>query len=148
MPEVQKYAIVGTGVRSVFWYSAIIQDFPITAKLVAICDINQTRMNVANDRVAGLGGERVPAYKADDFDKMVHETKPDHVIVTTIDRVHHKYCIRAMELGCNAITEKPMTIDQEKLQAMIDTVHKTGREVRVAFNYRYAPHNTKVRELI
>lgn len=148
MAEVQRYAIVGTGVRSAFWYSSIIQDFPRSAKLVAICDINQTRMNVANERISGLGAERVPMYHAEDFDKMVHETKPDHVIVTTIDRVHHKYCIRAMELGCNAITEKPMTIDQEKLQAMIDTVHQTGREVRVGFNYRYAPHNTKVRELI
>lgn len=148
MAQVQRYAIVGTGVRSAFWYSAIIQDFPKSAKLVAICDINKTRMNVANERIAGLGAESVPMYHAEDFDKMVHETKPDHVIVTTIDRVHHKYCIRAMELGCNAITEKPMTIDQEKLQAMIDTVHQTGREVRVGFNYRYAPHNTKVRELI
>lgn len=148
MPEVQKYAIVGTGVRSAFWYGAIIKDFPTTAKLVAVCDINQTRMNVANDRIAGLGGTRVPTYQADEFDKMVAETKPDHVIVTTIDRVHHKYCIRAMELGCNAITEKPMTIDQDKLQSMVDSVHQTGREVRVAFNYRYAPHNTKIRELI
>lgn len=148
MSEIRKYAIVGTGVRSAFWYGAIITDFPKIAKLVAICDINQTRMNVANDRMAGLGGQRVPTYKSEDFDKMIHETSPDTVIVTTIDRVHHKYCIRAMELGCNAITEKPMTIDEEKLQAMIDSVHQTGHEVRVAFNYRYAPHNTKVRELI
>lgn len=148
MSDVKKYALVGTGVRSAFWFGAIIKDFPRTAKLVALCDINQTRMNVANDRIAGLGAEKVPMYKAEDFDRMIHETKPDCVIVTTIDRVHHKYCIRAMELGCDAITEKPMTIDEEKLQAMIDAEHRTGREVRVAFNYRYAPHNTKVRELI
>src|ERR1700734_4287080 len=106
MAEIQKYALVGTGVRSAFWYGAIIKDFPKTAKLVAVCDINQTRMNVANDRIAGLGGDRVPTYKSEDFDKMIQETKPDCVIVTTIDRVHHKYCIRALELGCNAITEK------------------------------------------
>lgn len=148
MAEVKRYVIVGTGVRSAFYYGAITRDFQHCAKLVGLCDVNQTRMNVANDRVVGLGGERVPTYKAEDFDKMVHEQKPDYVIVTTIDRVHHKYCIRAMELGCDAITEKPMTIDEEKLQAMIDAVHRTGKEVRVTFNYRYAPHNTKVRELL
>lgn len=148
MPDIKRYAIVGTGVRSAFWYGAIIKDFPETSRLVGICDTNQTRMRVANDGIASKGGERVPAYTADDFDKMIHETKPDTVIVTTIDRFHHKYCIRAMELGCNAITEKPMTIDVEKLQAMIDSVYQTGREVRVSFNYRYAPHNTKIRELI
>ncbi len=144
----KRYAIVGMGVRSAFYYQAIIQDFKDVAKVVAICDTNQTRMNAANDRMAELGGGKVPTYKAEDFDKMVAEEKPDVVVVTTIDRVHHIYCIRAMELGCDAITEKPMTIDEEKLQAMIDAEKRTGKQIRVLFNYRYAPHHTKVRELI
>jgi predicted dehydrogenase len=148
IPQVKRYAIVGTGVRSAFYYQAIIQDFKEIAKLVGICDTNQTRMNVSNDRMVELGGERLPTYKAEDFDKMVADQKPDVIIVTTIDRYHHFYCIRAMELGCDAITEKPMTIDEEKLQAMIDAVKRTGRQTRVLFNYRYSPHHTKVRELM
>ncbi|OAA61991.1 NAD(P)-binding domain protein [Niveomyces insectorum RCEF 264] len=147
-PQVKRYVIVGTGVRSAFYYESIIKDFKDTAKLVAICDTNQTRMDVTNDNIAQLGGERVPTYKAEDFDKMVQEQKADVVIVTTIDRYHHVYCIRAMELGCDAITEKPMTIDEEKLQQMIDAEKRTGKHIRVLFNYRYAPHHTKVRELI
>ena len=145
---VKRYVIVGMGVRSSFYYGSIIRDFKDTAKLVAICDTNQTRMNAANDHIQELGEQRMPTYKADDFDKMVEEQKPDVVIVTTIDKVHHIYCIRAMELGCDAITEKPMTIDEEKLQLMIDAEKKTGKQIRVLFNYRYAPHHTKVRELI
>lgn len=146
--EVQRYAIVGVGSRASFYYSAIIQDFPESAKLVALCDVNQTRMDFANENISKYGVAPVPTYKSEDFDKMVAEQKPHAVIVTTIDRVHHKYCVRAMELGCNAIVEKPMTIDAEKLQAMIDAVKHTGRELRVTFNYRYSPHNTKTRELI
>ncbi|KAH7177063.1 hypothetical protein EDB81DRAFT_52020 [Dactylonectria macrodidyma] len=147
-PQVKRYVIVGMGVRSSMYYESIIKDFGQVAKLVGICDTNQTRMNVANDHIVELGGERVPTYKDQDFDKMVQEQKADVVIVTTIDLFHHHYCIRAMELGCDAITEKPMTIDEEKLQAMIDAEKKTGKQVRVLFNYRYAPHHTKVRELI
>lgn len=79
---------------------------------------------------------------------MIEETKPDTVIVTSVDRTHDYYIIRAMELGCNVITEKPMTIDEKRAQAIIDAQKRTGKEVRVSFNYRYAPHNTKVRELI
>ncbi len=70
------------------------------------------------------------------------------MIVTSIDRTHHKYIIRAMELGCDVISEKPMTVDEVKCQAILDAVKRTGRKLRVTFNYRYAPHNTKVRELI
>jgi predicted dehydrogenase len=147
-PTVKKYAMVGMGVRSSFYYTSIIRDFKDTTKLVAICDTNQTRMNVANDCIAELGEKRLPTYMAKDFDKMIAEQKPDVVIVTTIDRFHHVYCIRAMELGCDAITEKPMTIDEQKLQLMIDAEKRTGKQIRVLFNYRYAPHHTKVRELI
>jgi predicted dehydrogenase len=53
-----------------------------------------------------------------------------------------------MESGCDVITEKPMTTDEVKAQAIIDTIKKTGKKLRVTFNYRYAPHNTKIRELI
>ena len=146
--QVKRYAIVGVGVRSSFYYQSIIRDLKNVATLVGLCDTNQTRMNAANDRIVEIGGERVPTYKAEDFDKMVSEQKTDCIIVTTIDKFHHQYCIRAMELGCDAITEKPMTIDEVKLQLMIDACKKTGKQVRVLFNYRYAPHHTKVREVI
>ena len=79
---------------------------------------------------------------------MIEEIKPDCVIVTSVDRTHDWYIIRAMELGCDVITEKPMTIDEKRAQAIIDKQKETGRNVRVSFNYRYAPTNTKIRELI
>src|SRR5699024_6966115 len=37
---------------------------------------------------------------------------------------------------------------EEKAQAIVDAQKRTGKELRVTFNYRYAPHNTKIRELI
>ena len=47
-----------------------------------------------------------------------------------------------MDKGCDVITEKPITIDEEKAQRIIDAQKRTGRHIRVAFNYRYAPHHT------
>ncbi|KAJ5973496.1 hypothetical protein N7481_010706 [Penicillium waksmanii] len=143
-----KYAVVGTGGRAAFFYNAIVKDFKQTATLVAFCDSNQTRMNVANSRVQELGSEALPTYKATEFDRMIEETKPDSVIVTTIDRTHHWYIIRAMELGCNVLSEKPMTVDENKCQEILDAVKATKQQLRVTFNYRYAPHNTKIRELL
>ncbi|KAL1956151.1 hypothetical protein VTO42DRAFT_7586 [Malbranchea cinnamomea] len=145
---VKKYALVGTGGRAGFFYTAIAKDFRETAQLVAFCDTNQTRMNYANSKLQAHGHPAVPTYLAADFDKMIHETKPDEVIVTTIDRTHHTYIIRAMELGCNVVTEKPMTIDAPRCKDILDTVKRTGQRTRVTFNYRYAPHNTKIHELI
>ncbi|NLP45682.1 MAG: Gfo/Idh/MocA family oxidoreductase [Epulopiscium sp.] len=145
----KRYAQVGIGGRARFYYESIIKDYKDTSELVAFCDINQTRMNYANKVLQeNYHTAPIPTYKSDEFDKMIQETKPDIVIVTTIDRTHDYYIIRAMELGCDVITEKPMTTNEKKAQAILDTIKRTGKNVRVTFNYRYAPHNTKVRELI
>ena len=147
--EKKRYAQVGVGGRARMYYEAIAETFSETSVLVAFCDVNQTRMDYANNVLANeLGYHKVPTYKSEDFEKMILETKPDYVIVTSVDRTHHRYIIKAMEMGCDVISEKPMTVDEVKCQEIIDTVERTGKNLRVTFNYRYAPHNTKVRELI
>ncbi|HHW71554.1 MAG TPA: Gfo/Idh/MocA family oxidoreductase [Clostridiales bacterium] len=149
MTRKKKYAQVGIGGRARFFYEAIARDFSDTSELVAFCDINQTRMNYANKVLQEKYNYKpVPTYTCDKFDEMIKNEKPDIVIVTSIDRTHHTYITRAMELGCDVITEKPMTIDEEKAQDILDTIERTGRNLRVTFNYRYAPHNTKIKELI
>ncbi len=143
------YVVVGTGGRSSMFISAICKDYKEHAELKAVCDSNQTRMNFYNDEMKSeYGVDPVPTYKAEEFDKMIAEQKPDKVIVTTMDRTHHKYICRAMELGCDAISEKPMTTDPEKCQQIIDTKKKTGKDLIVTFNYRYSPRNTKIKEVI
>lgn len=149
MIDKKRYVLVGTGGRAEFFYGALAQNFRDKSELAAFCDINQTRMNYANQLLREkYKYTEVPTYTADQFDQMIENEKPDFVIVTSIDRTHHKYIIRAMELGCDVVTEKPMTIDEEKCQAILDAAKRTGQNIRVTFNYRYAPHHTKVRELI
>jgi predicted dehydrogenase len=131
------------------YLDALAGEYRDVCELVALCDLSPTRMAFHNQRI----GEQhkhppVPTYDAKDFDRMVAERKPDVVIVTSADFTHHQYIIRAMELGCDAITEKPMTIDDEKARAIFAAIERTKRKLRVAFNYRYQPAVTKVRELM
>ncbi|THF81741.1 Gfo/Idh/MocA family protein [Cohnella fermenti] len=143
------YVLVGTGGRAEFFYGAIAKHYRDTSDLLAFCDINQTRMDYANKRLKDeYDYKEVATYPCDQFDRMIEEQKPDAVIVTSVDRTHHTYIIRALELGCDVVTEKPMTVDEKKCQEILDAVERTGRNVRVTFNYRYAPHHTKARELI
>ena len=145
----KRYAIVGTGGRAGMFVKAITGTYADVAEIVAFCDLSQTRMDWYNRQLAEIPGSNpVPTYKAEQFDQMIAETKPDIVIVTTIDSTHHIYITRAMELGCDVITEKPMTTDLPKLQSIFDTIEKTGRSLRVTFNYRYAPAYTRFRQLV
>ena len=40
----------------------------------------------------------------EEFEQMIQENDVDTVIVTSMDRTHHRYIIRAMEAGCDCIT--------------------------------------------
>ena len=145
----KRYALVGTGGRARMFYQAVAGTYKDTSELVAFCDLSQTRMDYANKVLQEEHNHApVPTYNYRDFEKMIDESRPDTVIVCSVDRTHHDFIIRAMEKGCDTITEKPLTIDERKAQAIIDAMNRTGKEVRVTFNYRYAPISTKVRELI
>ena len=145
----KRYAQVGLGGRARMFYEAVANDYKDTSELSGFCDLSKTRMEYANKILSDkYGAASVPMYDYLEFEKMIDETKPDTVIVTSTDRTHHDYIIRAMEKGCDVITEKPMTIDERKTQAIFDAIKRTGKDLRVTFNYRYAPNNTKIRELI
>ncbi|GHO81067.1 dehydrogenase [Ktedonobacter sp. SOSP1-85] len=147
--EKKRYALVGTGARARMFIDALITTYRDVAELVAFCDLSQVRMDWYNQRLQTLAGlPPLPTYHAEQFDEMIAETHPDTVIVTTIDATHHLYIIRAMELGCDVITEKPMTTSAEKMRAIFQAIERTGRSLRVSFNYRYAPAYTRFRELV
>ena len=144
----KRYALVGTGGRSWMFTQALLTEYKDTSELVALCDINSHRIAHYNERFAKMDLPQVTGFSSSEFDLMIKKTKPDTVIVTSIDRTHHQYIIRALEAGCNVITEKPMTIDLDKCQQILDAVERTGKSVRVTFNYRYAPARSRLKELL
>ncbi|MFE5320755.1 Gfo/Idh/MocA family protein [Paenibacillus sp. NPDC056579] len=137
------YAIVGAGSRCTSMFALpISKQFADAARIVGVYDPNYKRAELLQQKCGG----GFPVYK--DFEQMIVEAKPDVVIVTTIDRYHHEYIIKAMEMGCDAITEKPMTIDEEKCKAILEAEQRTGRKVTVTFNMRYRPFVVRIKELL
>jgi predicted dehydrogenase len=114
-------------------------------QLVALADTNQGRMDAHN---RWLGDARVPTYAAADLARMLTAERVDQLVVTSVDRTHAGHIVTALEAGCDVITEKPMTVDAESAQAVLDAVERTGRQVQVAFNYRFNPVHEVVRTLL
>ncbi len=142
-PCVKRYALVGCGVRGISMYARPLSKYyRDVGELVAICDSNPVRLNACN----GYLTEPVPAFT--DFDAMLREARPDAVIVASVDRTHHDFIIRSLDAGTEVITEKPMTIDDEKCRAILEAERRAGRPVVVAFNYRYSPQHQQIKRLI
>ncbi|OQP38659.1 4,5-dihydroxyphthalate dehydrogenase [Niastella yeongjuensis] len=138
-----RVAMIGTGHRGTgMWGEPVVAEFPEHVKFVGLCDINKGRVEYAKQAL------RVDCPTYTDFDAMMKETKPDTLIVTTVDGTHNEFIVKGMEYGANIITEKPMTTDEMKCQQILDAEKRTGKKVRVTFNYRYSPHRVKIYELL
>ncbi|MCZ8515004.1 Gfo/Idh/MocA family oxidoreductase [Paenibacillus filicis] len=137
------YAIVGAGSRCTSMFALpISKSFADVASIVSVYDPNHKRAQLLQQKCGG----GFPVY--DSFEQMVKEARPDVVIVTTIDRYHHEYIIKAMEMGCDVITEKPMTIDEDKCNAILEAEQRTGRNVTVTFNMRFRPFAARIKEIV
>ncbi|HTJ34616.1 MAG TPA: Gfo/Idh/MocA family oxidoreductase [Dactylosporangium sp.] len=139
-----RYAIVGTGSRAAMFVRAFTAEHRDACELVALADPNPVRIAVHNARLPAP----VPAYPAAEFTTMIERERVDVVVVCTVDRYHDEYIVAALEAGCDVLTEKPMTIDARRCARILDAVRRTGRRVRVTFNYRYNPLHEAVKRIL
>jgi predicted dehydrogenase len=144
----KRYAIVGVGSRTHMWQEGLYGPFRDTCEVVGFCDTNRGRVEFYQAYAKKETGKSIPGYDAGDFDRMIRETEPDTVIVTTVDSFHHQYIVRAMQLGCDVITEKPMTNTDERCRQVIAAQKEYGKTITVSFNYRYSPARTQVKDLL
>ena len=139
----RRYAIVGTGVRAIgMWGRPMAQRFSNQLEFVGLCDINGKRVELARQAM----GVSCPTFT--DFDRMCDTAKPELLMVTTVDAFHAGYIVRALDRGIDVITEKPMVIDEQQCQQVLDAERRNNRKIVVAFNYRFAPKHVQIKEVL
>ncbi|MDE0559311.1 Gfo/Idh/MocA family oxidoreductase [Algoriphagus sp. NF] len=138
-----RLALVGTGIRGTTMFGRdVVRVYGELVEFVGLCDINEGRLRYGREFI----GVDCPVFT--DGDQMIKETKPDVLIVTTMDSTHHEYIIKGLENGIHVISEKPMTTDEFKCQAILDAERKSGKKLIVTFNYRYSPHRQRMYEIL
>ena len=140
---ITRYALAGVGGRGYHMYARpLVQELADVAELVGLYDVNHHRLQLAVERL----GHPIPTFT--DFEEMIVRTSPDKVIVCSVDSTHHEYIIRALEAGCDAITEKPMTTTAANVRAILAAERRTGRIVQVTFNVRYSAPAEAIKTLL
>ncbi|HPC29841.1 MAG TPA: Gfo/Idh/MocA family oxidoreductase, partial [bacterium] len=121
----KKYAICGFSIRGIAQYVIPLigkpelpeyGDFSKYGKVVAALDVDVERIKTFNERQH----TSIQAYGHDEFERMVKETKPDAVIITSPDRTHAEYIIMALKHNLDVIVEKPMTISGKQAVEVIE----------------------------
>ena len=141
--EKMKIALVGTGGRgSGMFGRQLLQDYGDYVEMAGICDRNPGRLRYAKRHMNFDG----PAFT--DLDEMLSRTKPDWLIIATWDWEHHNNLVTGLQHGCHIICEKPLTIDEDKAEVILEAEKKYNRSVLVTFNLRWPPSMAKVKELL
>src|SRR5687768_8983974 len=88
----KRYAIVGTGHRATgMWGKDLAERYADVVEFVGLCDKNPSRVEAGRKLI----GVECPTFT--NFDEMVDKTKPELVMVTTVDSTHHVFIKRALE---------------------------------------------------
>lgn len=139
----KRYAMIGTGHRGTgMWGKDIFERYSNEVEFVGLCDKNIKRAEAGKKLI----GASCPTFT--NFDEMVEKTRPELLMVTTMDSTHHEFITKALAKGIDVITEKPMVTEASQCQAILDAEKKYSRKITVAFNYRYAPKHQKIKEVI
>ncbi|OGV69906.1 MAG: hypothetical protein A2283_11045 [Lentisphaerae bacterium RIFOXYA12_FULL_48_11] len=138
----RRVAMVGTGGRGMFWCGEILKNYSDVVDLVGLCDNNGKRVAAARN----LLGTTSPTFT--DFDLMVKETKPDAILVTTMDSVHVRHILRGLELGCDVISEKPLCTDERQCKEILKAAKKSANKIIVTHNARHYPEAKKIKQML
>ena len=139
----RRYAIVGTGDRATgMWGRPIREQYSDVVEFVGLYDVNPKRASTSREMM----GVNCPTFGG--FDEMCDKAKPDLLMVTTVDAFHSEYIVKALDRGMDVMTEKPMVINEQQCQAVLDAEKRNNRKIVVTFNYRYAPKHRTVKEVL
>jgi len=83
-----------------------------------------------------------------DADAVLSDPRVHLVFVATRHDAHAELVVRALEAGKHVFVEKPLALDLEELDAVLEAAEKARGILMVGFNRRFAPMITSVREAL
>ena len=106
-----------------------------------VCDCDSVKVEKAQREL-----NVVDAYS--DTDEAISAETIDAVMIALPHHLHRPAAIQAAEAGKHCITEKPMALNVQEADAMMEAAHRAGTRLGVAENYQFKPDTTEACRLI
>jgi predicted dehydrogenase len=134
-----KFCIVGCGRISTLQALGY-RDHP-DAEIYAVCDINQAR---AERMAKGWGAKKVYT----NYEDALKDPGIDAIELLVPHHLHCKMTVKACEAVKHVSVQKPMAMNLEEADMMINAAKKAGVKLKVYENYVFYPPFVKAKELI
>ena len=136
-------SILGVGARGGEAYGRYIHASKDRFKIVSLCDPNEVRLNKY--------GETFEVAESDRFlseDEFFEKKRSDVLLISTLDRLHVRQAVKALDLGYDLILEKPISDDADELKMLVEKAKVNGRMVMVCHVLRYTTMIRKIKKLL
>lgn len=138
--ETYGWGIIGTGVIAPSHAKAVQANAP-RARLIGVCDVVVEKAQAVK---AQFGAEFATA----DMDALLARDDIDVVSVCTPSGLHSMCTVAAAQAGKHVLSEKPLDITREKMDAAIKATREAGVKLGCVFQRRTSPFNRRVRQMI
>ncbi len=111
-----------------------------SARLVASSDIDGEKLARAQEQYGCRGYA--------DYRDLVEDEEVDLVVVCLPHFLHLEATVAALEAGRHVLVEKPMAVDVEQCDRMIEVAERADRLLSVGHMHHFFPHNLAVKRLL
>ena len=115
-------------------------------QIVGTCDVNTDIANGYIDRNLSDLSPRPGAY--DNISKLLAETSPDAVVISTPHTLHFEQGMQALEAGCHVLMEKPMVTASKDAYTLAEKVKETELTLTIGYNTPCTPNFYYTREIV
>lgn len=88
------------------------------------------------------------SHSTTNVEDVLHDSEVDLVFITTRHNLHANLAIKCLEAAKHVFVEKPLALNIEELNSVIEAQQKSGKTVMVGFNRRFSPHAEKMKALL
>ena len=136
-----KVGIIGIGNMGSTHAKSIYEGKINRLKLVAVCDIDKTKLNNAKEKFPEV-------LTFEDFNELLNSKEVDAVIIATPHFLHTEIAIKAFEAGLHVLTEKPAGVRASDVLKMNEAAEKSNKIFGIMWNQRTNPLFQKAKELV
>lgn len=94
-----------------------------------------------------LGKKLGFSHTTTNYKDILQDKDVDLVMITTRHDLHAKMVTEALHAGKNVFVEKPLALNEEELEQIIEAYTKSQKSLTVGFNRRFSPHIEKIKSL-
>ena len=88
------------------------------------------------------------SFSTSDYHQILKDNEVDLIIITTKHHMHAKMVIESINAGKSVFVEKPLAINQNELNQIIEAYNSANVNITVGFNRRFAPMAKKMKKVL